>query len=255
MKQRIKLAQALVHDPGSAVPRRADQRHGPEGPRRDARARARPRAQQGRQSHPLVAPAGRRRVHLRPRRRARQGRRRRRPDRSTSSRARPGVSSRCASRVALAAVHRDAARPPASSATRPTRTSCACSCRASRGAPGEDQRRICELAAGVRRAGAAPARQPADARRRLCAGGGRANEPDPRSELPPLRGQAPAARPHRGRSSRAPASAARSARKAFLALLLLAWIPFIVRDGPDLRRDGVPAGRRRSLPVDARDVP
>ena len=57
----------------SAVPRRADQRHGPEGARRDARARARSRPQQGRQPDPLVAPPARRRVHLRPRRRDGQG--------------------------------------------------------------------------------------------------------------------------------------------------------------------------------------
>ena len=38
MKQRVKLAQAIVHDPGAGFPRRADQRHGPAGPRRDARS-------------------------------------------------------------------------------------------------------------------------------------------------------------------------------------------------------------------------
>ena len=48
-----------------AVSRRAHQRHGSQGPRRDARARPRSRAQQGRQPHPLLArPAGRG-VHLR----------------------------------------------------------------------------------------------------------------------------------------------------------------------------------------------
>ncbi len=56
MKQRIKLAQAIVHDPGSAVPGRADQRHGPQGPRRDARARPRPGSPQRGESHPLLAP-------------------------------------------------------------------------------------------------------------------------------------------------------------------------------------------------------
>ena len=56
-----------------AVSRRADQRHGPQGPRRDARARSRPRPQQGRQPDPLVASAARRRVHLRSRRRHGQG--------------------------------------------------------------------------------------------------------------------------------------------------------------------------------------
>ena len=66
----------------SAVSRRADQRHGPEGPRRDARARPRSGAQQGRQPDPLVAPAARRRIHLRPRRRDGQGADRRRRVRS-----------------------------------------------------------------------------------------------------------------------------------------------------------------------------
>ena len=37
MKQRVKLAQALVHDPQAAAPRRADQRARPGRPRRDAR--------------------------------------------------------------------------------------------------------------------------------------------------------------------------------------------------------------------------
>ena len=53
----------------SAVPRRADQRHGSQGPRRDARAHPRSRPQQERQPDPLVAPAAGRRVHLRSRRR------------------------------------------------------------------------------------------------------------------------------------------------------------------------------------------
>ena len=57
----------------SAVPRRADQRHGSEGPRRDARAHSRPGPQQERQPDSLLAPAARRRVHLRPRRRDGQG--------------------------------------------------------------------------------------------------------------------------------------------------------------------------------------
>ena len=49
----------------SAAARRADQRHGPEGARRDARARARHRAQQENQPHPVIARHARRRIGLR----------------------------------------------------------------------------------------------------------------------------------------------------------------------------------------------
>ena len=67
---------------GPALPRRADQRHGPEGARRDARAHSGHRPQQGPQPDSLVAPAAGRRVHLRLRRRHGQGHRRDRgPDR------------------------------------------------------------------------------------------------------------------------------------------------------------------------------
>ena len=65
-----------------AVSRRADQRHGSEGPRRDARARPRSGPPQERQRHRLVAPAARRRIHVRRRRRHGQGPRRHRRDRS-----------------------------------------------------------------------------------------------------------------------------------------------------------------------------
>ena len=63
------------------------------------------------------------------------------------------------------------------------------------GAPGDDQRRICEIARQRRRPGAASARQRADARRRVRARGRRRMSRDSRSELPPLQGAAPAARP------------------------------------------------------------
>ena len=87
----------------SALPRRADQRHGPEGARRDARARARSRPQQGRQPDPLVAPPARRRVHLRLRRRHGQGAGR---DAGADRRAegtRRAASTSCASRGTCAA--------------------------------------------------------------------------------------------------------------------------------------------------------
>ena len=73
MKQRIKLAQALVHDPDLLFLDEPTNGMDPEGARRDARARPRSRAQQGGQPDPVVAPAARRRVHLRLRRRHGQG--------------------------------------------------------------------------------------------------------------------------------------------------------------------------------------
>ncbi len=67
MKQRIKLAQAIVHDPDLLFLDEPTNGMDPEGPRRDARAHSRPRPQQERQPDPLVASAAGRRVHLRPR--------------------------------------------------------------------------------------------------------------------------------------------------------------------------------------------
>ena len=106
----------------SAVPRRADQRHGPEGARRDARAGPRSRAQQGRQPDPLLAPAARRRIHLRPRRRDGQGRDRRgRADRRAEAAARPGLRAAGEDARASSTCSSSGCAPPASSASRPTR--------------------------------------------------------------------------------------------------------------------------------------
>ena len=113
---------------GSAVPRRAHQRHGPEGARRDAGAHARSGAQQGRQPDSLVAPPARRRIHVRPRRRHGQGPRSRPRGRSTSSKVRAAACSRCAQRRGTRPPRRGCSRPLAWSATRPTKTSCASSC-------------------------------------------------------------------------------------------------------------------------------
>ena len=85
--------------PRPAVSRRADQRHGPEGPRRDARADPRSRAPQERQPDPVVAPAARRRIHLRPRGGDGQGHGRDlRADRGAQGHA-PAASTSCASRA------------------------------------------------------------------------------------------------------------------------------------------------------------
>ena len=123
MKQRIKLAQALVHDPDLLLARRADQRHGSEGPRRDARAGPRPRPQQGRQRHRLVAPAARHRIHLRPRGRHGQGTGRDRgADRGAEAAARTGVRAAREGAGRAGGVRRASPRRGRSSATRPTTT-------------------------------------------------------------------------------------------------------------------------------------
>ena len=113
--------------PRSAVPRRAHQRHGPQGPRGDADADRRHRPQQGAQRDPLVAPAARRRAHVRARDRARQGRRGHAGAASKGSRAPAAASSSCGSRARR---RRFSPRSPApgSSATTTTTTSCGSSC-------------------------------------------------------------------------------------------------------------------------------
>ena len=114
----------------SAVPRRAHQRDGSQRARRDARARPRSRPQQGRQSDPVVPSSARRRIRLRSRDRHRQGGRGRcRSDRGTQAAARTGVrAAREAPGRRPRGVPRAAGGRRAANVTRPTTTSCACSC-------------------------------------------------------------------------------------------------------------------------------
>ena len=74
MKQRIKLAQALVHDPDLLFLDEPTNGMDPKGRDEMLELVRDLGAQQGRQPDPLVAPAARRRIHLRPRRRDGQGR-------------------------------------------------------------------------------------------------------------------------------------------------------------------------------------
>ena len=73
MKQRIKLAQALVHDPDLLFLDEPTNGMDPKGRDEMLALDSRPRPQQGRQPDPLLAPAARRRALLRPRRRDGQG--------------------------------------------------------------------------------------------------------------------------------------------------------------------------------------
>ena len=164
-------------------------------------------AQQGRQPDPVVAPAARRRIHLRPRRRDRQGRRSRRRARSTSSRARPAACSRCASRATCRpfidalpgrrhGVPRDRrgrharVRARAAPARPATISAASASWRAQAGV------QVRHLRPSV------PTLEDVFAQR-----GGRDDEPDSRSELSPLRRRQARRRAAPGRSSPAPASA------------------------------------------------
>ena len=98
-----------------------------------------------------------------------------------------------------------------------------------RAAPGEDQRRICEMARGDAACRSGTCAR-ACRRSKTCSRGRSAkNEPDSRSELPPLRRAARSRSAAPGPSSRGPASAACSRARRSSALLLVAWIPFIVR--------------------------
>ena len=96
--------------------------------------------------------------------------------------------------------------------------------------PGEGgARELFALAAAAQRAGAPSAAERADARRRVRAGGGRGLSADSRPGLSALRRRAGAAWPRLdGHHGRRPAHAA-SRKRAFIALLLLSWLPFLVR--------------------------
>ena len=122
MKQRIKLAQALVHDPDLLFLDEPTNGMDPKGRDEMLELDSRPGAQQGRQPDPVVAPAARRRVHLRSRRRDGQGHGRDPgPDRGAEGH-RAAASSSCASRATATRLHRASCAARASSATRPTRT-------------------------------------------------------------------------------------------------------------------------------------
>ena len=73
MKQRIKLAQALVHDPDLLFLDEPTNGMDPKGRDEMLELVRDLGAQQGRQPDPVVAPAARRRIHLRSRRRDGQG--------------------------------------------------------------------------------------------------------------------------------------------------------------------------------------
>ena len=92
MKQRIKLAQALVHDPDLLFLDEPTNGMDPKGRDEMLELIRDLASQQGRQPDPLVAPAARRRIHLRPRRRDGQGQGRdARADRRAQAAARAGL--------------------------------------------------------------------------------------------------------------------------------------------------------------------
>jgi len=128
MKQRSSWRQALVHDPDS-VSRRADERHGSQGARRDAGA-VRDLAKQKRQAsfcrHILLPDVE---YHLRPPSSSwTRGDRHGRLDRSVE--ATPGaVSTSCASRRLAISRHSSTAAAAGLDARPPTTTSSGCSCR------------------------------------------------------------------------------------------------------------------------------
>ena len=116
MKQRLKLASAIVHDPQAADSRRADQRHGPGRAAGGARAGPRPGPPQGHEPIVLEPLAAGRRIRLRPCGRARQRAacgRGKDPGAQASSRAElRGPTEGRHGRLCATARRRPAARPP-----------------------------------------------------------------------------------------------------------------------------------------------
>ena len=121
MKQRIKLAQALVHDPDLLFLDEPTNGMDPKG-RDEMLALIRDLArEQGRQPHTLLTPAARRRIHLRPRRRHRQGQRGRgRAHRRAEGARRPSLRSFASREIPRASSESCAAK--ATSATTPKTT-------------------------------------------------------------------------------------------------------------------------------------
>ena len=153
----------------SAVPRRAHQRHGPEGPRRDAGADSRSGAEQGREPDCLVAPAARHRVHLRARGGDGQGRRGR-AGHARRGEGPAGAGLRAAGQ-GRERTHGDAAARGRLPVPRHRRR------RDARVRAGRYRRdRHLRARGGEWPAGAPPAAERADARRRLCARRGRATD-------------------------------------------------------------------------------
>ena len=226
MKQRIKLAQALVHDPDLLFLDEPTNGMDPKG--RDEmleliRDLAHNKGVNLILSSHLLPDVE---YTLRSRRRDGQGPHRRPgADRRAEGPARPRLRDARQGRARPA--RRRPAAPPASNATRPTRTSCACS--SPRGAAPRD---VFALAAPRGPAGAAPARR-ACPRSKTCSpsavGGRRTTMPIHDQGYRRYGGGKDAPRPgvvgHRPRRR----SDDGCASGLFLALLLVVWVPFIVR--------------------------
>ena len=204
MKQRIKLAQALVHDPDLLFLDEPTNGMDPKGRDEMLELIRDLGAQQGRQPDPLVAPAARRRVHLRHVVVLDKGARGRRRARSTELKGprRPRVRSAGEGRPRRRVRRRRC--EPGHRVPRDRRGRHA-GVRARRGSGAA---RPCSRSAA--REGlqvAAPAAERADARGRVRPGGRESRlSADPRSGLPALQADARRARPRLAGHRRAPAS-------------------------------------------------